>query len=95
MIFRASKKRNVKIEVDDGRVIQISGDKGGFEANSEAKADDTWHQIERNRGKFCRRFQLPESAKTDEIKANMEDGVLKVRQEVKKPENKVIEIEEN
>lgn len=91
------KKEDVKIEVDDGRVLQISGDRGGSEAGSEARDDDKWHRIERSRGKFCRRFQLPESVKVDEVKANMENGVLNVivpKQEVMKPEKKVIEIED-
>ncbi|KAL3611984.1 hypothetical protein D5086_003004 [Populus alba] len=46
---------------------------------------------------FLRRFRLPGNAKSDEVKASMENGVLVVtvpKQEVKKPEKKVIEIEE-
>uniref|UniRef100_A0A803N912 SHSP domain-containing protein n=2 Tax=Chenopodium quinoa TaxID=63459 RepID=A0A803N912_CHEQI len=95
-------KEDVKIVVDQGRVLQISGDRGGAsdhrEVGSEAAKDgDKWHRIERSRGKFCRRFQLPQNAEADEVKANMENGVLKViipKQEMKKPEKKVIEIEE-
>lgn len=54
--------------------------------------------MERCRGRFIRRFKLPENAKTDEVKASMENGVLVVKipkQEVKKPEKKVIEIQGN
>ncbi|CBI18133.3 unnamed protein product, partial [Vitis vinifera] len=54
-----------------------------------------WHQIERSRGKFLRRFRLPENAKMDEVKASMENGVLTVtvpKEEVKKPKVKAIEI---
>uniref|UniRef100_A0A803MY21 SHSP domain-containing protein n=2 Tax=Chenopodium quinoa TaxID=63459 RepID=A0A803MY21_CHEQI len=95
--------KDVKIEVLE--VLegpQICGDRGGAsdhrEAGSEAAKDgDKWHRIERSRGKFCRRFQLPANAKADEVKANMENGVLKViipKQEMKNPDKKVIEIEE-
>ncbi|GLT43423.1 hypothetical protein SLA2020_173730 [Shorea laevis] len=55
-------------------------------------------KVEVDDGRFLRRFRLPENAKTDEIKASMENGVLKVtipKQEVKKPEKKVIQIEGN
>ncbi|KAI5321822.1 hypothetical protein L3X38_030894 [Prunus dulcis] len=44
---------------------------------------------------FLRRFQLPENAKVNEIKAAMENGVLSVtvpKTEVKKPDAKAIEI---
>ncbi|GKV37151.1 hypothetical protein SLEP1_g45212 [Rubroshorea leprosula] len=55
-------------------------------------------KVEVDDGRFLRRFRLPENAKTDEIKAPMENGVLKVtipKQEVRKPEKKVIQIEGN
>ncbi|GLU11374.1 hypothetical protein SLE2022_281270 [Rubroshorea leprosula] len=88
------KKEEVKVEVDDGRVLKISGERN-VEKDDE---NDKWHRVERCRGKFLRRFRLPENAKTDEIKASMENGVLKVtipKQEVRKPEKKVIQIEGN
>ena len=56
---------------------------------------DTWHRVERSNGKFLRRFRLPENAKTDQIKAAMENGVLTVivpKVEAKKPDVKTIEI---
>ncbi|CBI31574.3 unnamed protein product, partial [Vitis vinifera] len=54
-----------------------------------------WHLMERSSGKFLRRFRLLEDAKTDEVKANMENGVMSVtvpKEEVKKAEVKAIEI---
>lgn len=87
-------KEEVNVEVvDDGRVLQITGER------KEEKGDENvkWHRGERFRGKFLRRFRLPENAKTDEVKASMENGVLTVtvpKQEPKKPERRVIEIEE-
>ncbi|KAM5581829.1 class I heat shock protein-like [Rosa sericea] len=86
------KKEEVKVEVDDGRVLQISGDRKVEEENGGGDKNDRqykWHRIERCRGKFLRRFKLPENAKTDEIQASMENGVLTVtvpKQEVPKPQ---------
>jgi HSP20 family protein len=51
--------------------------------------------VERSSGKFSRRFRLPENAKMEQVKANMENGVLTVtvpKEEVKNPEVKTIDI---
>lgn len=94
-VFRADvpglKKEEVKVEVEDGRVLQISGERS---VEKEDKKD-TWHRVERSSGKFLRRFRLPENAKTDQITASMENGVLTVtvlKEEVKKPHVKSVEI---
>ncbi|CAK7346700.1 unnamed protein product [Dovyalis caffra] len=39
---------------------------------------DKWHHVERRRGSFRRRFRLPENVKLDEIKCNLQNGVLTV-----------------
>ncbi|PQQ10579.1 Alpha crystallin/Hsp20 domain-containing protein [Prunus yedoensis var. nudiflora] len=85
------KKEEVKVELEDNRVLQISGERN---VEKEDK-NDKWHRVERSSGKFLRRFQLPENAKVDEIKAAMENGVLSVtvpKAEAKKPDAKAIEI---
>ena len=85
------KKEEVKVEVEDDRVLQISGER---KVEKEDK-NDTWHRVERSSGRFQRRFRLPENAKLDQIKASMENGVLTVtvpKAEVKKPDVKAIEI---
>ncbi|QCD84403.1 18.5 kDa class I heat shock protein-like [Vigna unguiculata] len=85
------KKEEVKVEIEDDNVLQISGERN---VEKEDK-NDTWHRVERSSGKFVRRFRLPENAKIDQVKASMEDGVLTVtvpKEEVKKPEVKSIEI---
>lgn len=91
-------KEEVKVDVEDGRVLQISGEKKADETASDNNKNEKWHRLERNRGNFCRKFRLPDNAKTDQVKASMENGVLTVtipKQEVKKPVTKVIEIAGN
>ncbi|KAG2670184.1 hypothetical protein I3760_14G072000 [Carya illinoinensis] len=85
------KKEEVKVEVEDGRILQISGERN----KEQEEKNDKWHRIERSSGKFLRRFRLPENAKMDQVKASMENGVLTVtvpKEEEKKPEVKPIEI---
>ncbi|KAJ4971008.1 hypothetical protein NE237_004107 [Protea cynaroides] len=94
-IFKADlpglKKEEVKVEVEEGSVLQISGER----SKEKEEKNDKWHRVERSSGKFLRRFRLPQNAKVDQVKATMENGVLTVtvpKEEVKKPEVKAIEI---
>lgn len=94
-VFKADlpgiKKEEVKVEIQDGNVLQISGEKS---VEKEDK-NDTWHRVERSSGKFLRSFRLPENAKVDQVKAGMENGVLTItvpKEEVKKADVKSIEI---
>ncbi|XP_050290186.1 class I heat shock protein-like [Quercus robur] len=94
-VFKADlpglKKEEVKVEIEDDRVLQISGERN---VEKEEK-NDKWHRVERSSGKFLRKFRLPENAKMDQVKACMENGVLTVtvpKVEVKKPDVKTIEI---
>ncbi|CAO2840646.1 unnamed protein product [Amaranthus hypochondriacus] len=85
------KKEEVKVEVEEGRILQISGER----SKEQEEKNDKWHRLERSSGKFLRRFRLPENTKMDEVKANLENGVLTVtipKVEQKKPEVKAIDI---
>ncbi|XP_021720876.1 16.9 kDa class I heat shock protein 3-like [Chenopodium quinoa] len=94
-VFKADlpglKKEEVKVEVEEGRVLQISGERN----KEKEEQNDRWHRVERSSGKFVRRFRLPENAKMDQVKASLENGVLTVtvpKEEEKKPEVKAIEV---
>ncbi|XP_047090072.1 17.9 kDa class I heat shock protein-like [Lolium rigidum] len=94
-VFKADvpglKKEEVKVEVEDGNVLQISGERN----KEQEDKSDTWHRVERSSGKFLRRFRLPENAKAEQVKASMENGVLTVtvpKEEAKKPEVKSVQI---
>nr|CAA45862.1 18 Kd heat shock protein [Hordeum vulgare subsp. vulgare] len=94
-VFKADlpgvKKEEVKVEVEDGNVLVVSGER----TKEKEDKNDKWHRVERSSGKFVRPFRLPEDAKVEEVKAGLENGVLTVtvpKTEVKKPEVKAIEI---
>ncbi|CAO2817094.1 unnamed protein product [Amaranthus hypochondriacus] len=94
-IFKADlpgvKKEEVKVEVEDGNVLRISGQR----AREKEEKNDKWHRVERSSGQFMRKFRLPENAKVDEVKAAMENGVLTVtvpKIEAPKPEVKSITV---
>ncbi|KAF7034581.1 hypothetical protein CFC21_045577 [Triticum aestivum] len=94
-VFKADlpgvKKEEVKVEVEDGNVLVVSGER----SREKEDKNDKWHRVERSSGKFARRFRLPEDAKVEEVKAGLENGVLTVtvpKAHVKKPEVKAIEI---
>ncbi|KAF6175619.1 hypothetical protein GIB67_022621 [Kingdonia uniflora] len=67
-------KEEVKVEVEDGNMLKISGE----HTKEEEDKNDKWHRLERRHGSFMRRFRLPENAKVYEIKCGLENGVLTV-----------------
>jgi HSP20 family protein len=68
------KKEELKVEVG-GDALFIEG-----ERKQEHKEDHKgYHRWECNYGHFYRSIPLPEGAKTDSIKAELRDGILKVR----------------
>jgi HSP20 family protein len=67
------KKEEVKVALTDDALI-IEG-----ERKREHKEDhDGFHRWERSYGRFYRSIPLPEGAKTDQAKAELQEGVLKV-----------------
>ncbi|KAJ4977494.1 hypothetical protein NE237_002600 [Protea cynaroides] len=95
-VFKADlpglKEEEVKVDVEDGKVLQISG-----ERNSEHdEKTDKWHRVERSSGKFLRRFRLPENVKIDQVKAtgriSSTTTVTVAKEEQKKPKVKTIDI---
>ncbi|XP_047055469.1 16.9 kDa class I heat shock protein 1-like [Lolium rigidum] len=94
-VFKADlpgvKKEEVKVEVEDGNVLVVSGER----SREKEDKNDKWHRVERSSGKFVRRFRLPENAKVEQVKAGLENGVLTItvpKVEAKTPEVKAIEI---
>ena len=68
------KKEEVKIEVEEEKVLKISGQRT---KESEEK-NEKWHRVERSSDKFIRTVRLPTNVKADGVKANLENGVLTV-----------------
>ncbi|KAL6626688.1 hypothetical protein ACP70R_030414 [Stipagrostis hirtigluma subsp. patula] len=94
-VFKADlpgvRREEAKVEVEDGGVLVISGER----AREEAGKGEAWRHVERSSGRFQRRFRLPRGAKVDQVSAAMEDGVLTVtvpKEEAKKPQVRAVEI---
>lgn len=68
------RKEEVKVQVEDGNILQISGEK----VKEQEDATDKWHRVERQRGGFVRRFTIPENANAEDIRCSLENGVLTV-----------------
>lgn len=83
------KKEDVKVTLEDGSLC-ISG-----ERKQEKDGQKRFHRIERPYGPFERRFSLPEAALADKMKADFENGMLRVhipKAEEKRRETMSIEI---
>ena len=81
------KKEEVKVELtEDSLVIQ-------GERKHEHKEDhEGYHSFERSYGQFYRSIPLPEGAKTDQAKAELTDGVLKISMPVQETKKKTRQV---
>ncbi len=82
------KPEEVEVEIENG-VLTLKGER------KETKKDEKegYKRIERAYGNFYRRFTLPETVNTDEIKAKTQHGVLEVTiPKQAKPEPKRIQV---
>lgn len=84
------KKDDLKISYSDGE-LKISGERKYEKEDKDTK----YHRIERAFGKYYRSFTLPKSADADKIKAEFNDGQLKVaipKREEAKPKEIAISV---
>ncbi|KAI5078562.1 hypothetical protein GOP47_0006233 [Adiantum capillus-veneris] len=96
-IFKADlpgvKREDVKVSIEDN-YLKINGER----PLEKVEQPHTWHRVERPKGRFSRKFPLPNQGarmEVDAIKALLQDGVLTITIPMKgeqKPEVKTIEI---
>lgn len=85
------KKDEVKVEMTDNAIV-IQGER----KREHTEDHEGYHRFERSYGNFYRSIALPEGAKTDQVKAELQDGVLKISVPVaqaQKPQARQIPIE--
>ena len=66
------KKEDIHVDFRDGSLI-VKGEK-----KQEKEKNDQYHIYERKYGSFERRIKFPTSAKAEEVKATLTDGVLEI-----------------
>ncbi|KAJ7295492.1 hypothetical protein O6H91_Y185000 [Diphasiastrum complanatum] len=68
------RKEEIKVQVVDNNVLQISGAR----KKENVEQTDRWHRVERASGSFFRSFRLPAHAQVNDLKAQVENGVLTI-----------------
>ncbi|MCB1214363.1 MAG: Hsp20/alpha crystallin family protein [Deltaproteobacteria bacterium] len=88
------KKDHINVSVHDG-VLHISGEKTEEKVKTEGKEGEAnyYSYSERSFGKFKRSLSLPENVVSDQVEAEVKDGVLSIKiPKQAKPEPKTIEV---
>lgn len=67
------RREDFNLEVKDG-TLTLSGERKFDEAANGVQ----YHRVERTAGKFSRSFSLPQTVKSEEIKAAYRDGILEI-----------------
>jgi HSP20 family protein len=67
------RREDFNLEVKDG-TLTLSGERKVDEAANGVQ----YHRVERTAGKFSRSFSLPQTVKSEEIKATYRDGILEI-----------------
>jgi HSP20 family protein len=70
------REEDVEIEVENG-VLSVRGQKSA--ERKEEGEEGRYHLIERSYGSFFRSFQLPQGVDAEQIAADFESGVLRIR----------------
>jgi HSP20 family protein len=80
--------KEIDISYADG-ILTLKGER----KQEKEEKDENYHRVERRYGSFSRSIRLPHEVKSDKIKANCKDGVLKITvpksEEAKKKEIKI------
>ncbi|XP_076927505.1 15.7 kDa heat shock protein, peroxisomal [Bidens hawaiensis] len=73
-------KDNVKVQVEEGNALVVRAETRKETSKDNKENDTIWHVAERRGGLdgFTREIELPEDVKVDQIKAQVENGVLTV-----------------
>lgn len=64
-------QKDIEVRIEDGR-LTVRGERTGASPDNEVRCQCN----ERPRGKFARRFRLPDNVKEDEVEASYKHGVL-------------------
>ncbi|CAN6453526.1 unnamed protein product [Victoria cruziana] len=92
--YPSSYSGEVKVQVEEGNVLSISGERNREEQQQQKEkekeeAEVKYLRMERRMVKFMRKFNLPKNANVDAISAEHRDGVLTVTvQKLAPPEPK-------
>ncbi|KAL8127547.1 15.7 kDa heat shock protein, peroxisomal [Apium graveolens] len=73
-------KEDIKVQVEEGNILVI---KAAGDTQAKDEKDSVWHLTERGGGVagksgFSREIELPENIKVDQIKAQVENGLLTI-----------------